>query len=139
MKRSHITLTPFTLARDSSDQSEQVIIRWTNSLQVFFAPQEKTRTIIRDLYLKLVKFKFKSTGDLYQIYPDFGDKGDNGVRRQKLRYKSAFQKNMEEFEIRVEQFKKLPGMGGGETNGLTEGTQSFQILWWVYWPQIHIA
>lgn len=74
MKRSHITLTPFTPARDSSVQSEQVIIRWKNSLQAFYAPQEETRTIIRDLYLKLIQFKFKSTSDLYKIYPYFGDR-----------------------------------------------------------------
>lgn len=50
-----------------------------------------------------------------------------GLRRQKIKHERVFQKFFEGFQIRIKQFKKLQGMGGGETNCLTEGTQSLQI------------
>lgn len=50
----------------------------------WFILQQKTNTIIRDLCLQLIEFQFKSTGaDLDPLYPDVGDKDENGVCRQK--------------------------------------------------------
>lgn len=56
-----------------------------------------------------------------------GAKDENGVRRQKTRHERVFQKIVDEFEKRNEQFKKPRGMVGGEIARLTEGIQSLQI------------
>lgn len=93
----------------------------------WFAPQQETSTIIRDLCVQLVEFQFNSTGVLDPVYPDAGDKDENGVRRQKTRHKTVFQKSVKEFEKRIGQLRKLKGIGGGQVEGLTEGTQSLQI------------
>ena len=91
----------------------------------WFAPQGDANTIIRDLCLQLIELQFKSTGD--HLYPDVGDKDENGVRRQKKRHEMVFQKIVEEFEKRIGQLKKLQGIGDGQVESLTEGTQSLQM------------
>lgn len=97
------------------------ILHWPS----WFAPQEDTNTIIRDLCLQLIEFQF--TDNSNAIYLDVADKDENGVRRHKTRYERVFQKNVEEFEKRIGQLKKLQGIGGGQVERLTEGTQSLQI------------
>lgn len=73
-------------------------------------------------------FQFKSTGaDLDPLYPDVGDKDENGVRRHKTRHETVFQKIVKEFEKRIGQLEELKGIGGGQVEGLKEGIQSLQI------------
>ena len=93
----------------------------------WFTPQQETNAIIRDLCHQLIEFQFKSTGDLDPGYPDVWDKDENGVRRQKIQHETVFQKIVKEFEKRIGQLKELKGIGGGQVEGLTEGTQTLQI------------
>ena len=99
------------------------ILHWHS----WFAPQEDSNTIIRDLCLQLIEFQFESTEGLNATYPDVGDKDEDRVRRQKTRHERVFQKVVEEFEKIIRQLKKLQGICGGQVERLTEGTQSLQI------------
>lgn len=115
----------------SSDESGDVITPMEQILSwpSWFAPQEKAKTVIRDLCLQSIEFQFRSTGKLlkFQYTRMLGAKDENGVRRQKTRHERVFQKIVDEFEKRNEQFKKPRGMVGGEIARLTEGIQSLQI------------
>lgn len=115
--------------KELGERKMSMIMPWMQRFawDSWFTPQQETNTIIRDLCLQLIEFQFKYTGEPDPIYPDVGDKDENGVRRQKTRHERVFQKIVEEFEKRIGQLKKLKGVGGGQVEGTTEGIQSLPI------------